>query len=167
MRTKPKGITFLLAVIVSALALSLSLGISFILLEEFKLARYNKNSFNAFFAADSGGDCALYWDLQQNAFMNPIDSINSLASDLPGPFHVDIICMGQTLTISDLTVTENLFGPNQGTTTEFSLNSPNTFVTVTVAKIGRRTIITSLGKNISCVATAKPGTVQRGIEITY
>src|SRR3989344_3955859 len=118
MRTKPKGITFLLAVIVSALALSLSLGISFILLEEFKLARYNKNSFNAFFAADSGGDCALYWDLQQNAFMNPIDSINSLASDLPGPFHVDIICMGQTLTISDLPVTENLFGPNQGEITD-------------------------------------------------
>ena len=160
MKTKPRGITFLLAVIVSALALSLSLGISFILLEEFKLATYNKNSFRAFFAADSGADCALYWDFKLQGFMDP-------AGTYPPNIPTVLNCLGQVVQSPDLNVTENVFGSGFGTTTTFLLNSSNICVTVTVQKIGKRTVITSLGKSIACAVAAKPGTVQRGVEITY
>lgn len=138
------GIAFLLAVIVSSVAMSIGLGIAFILLEELKLSSVNKNSITAFFAADSGTDCALYWDREQNAFPT---------STAP----VTITCNGQ-----------NFSGGGVGVfKTVFNLGLNDRCANVTVEKIGAKTRIQSLGQNIACGAASNERTVQRGIEVTY
>lgn len=136
-----RGITFLLAIIISSLALSLGLGIAFVLMEELKLSSSNKDSFIAFFAADSGMDCALYWDLKRNFFSTTTANT--------------IICNNQS------------FGVGGAPSSQFLLGLGNNCSKVTVSKIGVRTIITALGQNISCGAASGPRTVQRGIEVTY
>ncbi len=140
-----KGVTFLLAVIISSLALSLGLGMSFVFIEELKLSVTGKDSFTAFFAADSGAECALYWDLEQNGFPT---------STAP----VSITCNGQTFS-----------GGGDGVfVTDFNLALDSLCAKIKVNKSNPGlTIITSLGQNVACSASASPFNVQRGIEIRY
>ena len=141
-----KGIAFLIAVIVSSIALSLGLGIALVFLEELKISNINKDSFAAFFAADSGIDCALYWDIKQNAF----------PTSTP-PVPVTRICNGQSV------------GVGSGSfKTSFLLGLGGHCAKVTVDKTAPLVVvITSLGQNIPCGAPATPRTVQRGIEVRY
>ena len=57
-----KGIALLFAVMLSAIFLSIALGVSSIALKELNFSSSAKDSDNAFFAADSGVECALYND---------------------------------------------------------------------------------------------------------
>jgi len=146
-----KGVTFLLAVIISSLALSLGLGMAFIFTEELKLSGTGKESFAAFFAADSGAECALFWDLEQNQFPTTITTFN-------------IRCNNQTFTQATPGVTRTL------TLTKFDLglSGGTKCAKVKVDKsFAPLTIITSLGQNVGCSAPASPRNVQRGIEIRY
>ena len=65
---KKKGFTVLFAVIVSSLVLALGLGIVAITMKEVKLSGTGRDSQLAFYAADSGSECAEYADLTQAAF---------------------------------------------------------------------------------------------------
>lgn len=58
-----KGVTLLLAVLVSSIALSVGIGIFSLLFSEIAISGSAKDSITAFYAADSGLDCALYWEL--------------------------------------------------------------------------------------------------------
>lgn len=81
------GFTIFLAVIVSGLLLLVVLSISNLALKETILSGAGRESELAFFAADSGVECALFWDYQnpdpatgfqreQGAFISPIQSID-------------------------------------------------------------------------------------------
>lgn len=80
------GFTIFLAVIVSGLLLLVVLSISNLALKETILSGAGRESELAFFAADSGVECALFWDYQnpdpvtgfqreQGAFISPIQNI--------------------------------------------------------------------------------------------
>lgn len=158
MKIQQRGITFLLAVIVSALTLSISLGISFILLGELKLAVYGKQSFIAFYTADSGIDCALYWDREQNGFADPLGVYFPYTPTV-------ILCGNQT---PSLVVDMNFNDGHGPTTTTFSLDlASNRCAKIMVQKMSNSTKIQSLGQNIACGALSGANTVQRGIEVTY
>ena len=58
----------LLAIFISSLALALSLGIFTIIFGELGISGTSKESLEAFYAADSGIECALFWDIKQQAF---------------------------------------------------------------------------------------------------
>lgn len=63
-----KGFTVLYAILVASLLLSISLGIYSISLRDFVLSSSASESEKAIFAADSGAECALYWDRVKKVF---------------------------------------------------------------------------------------------------
>ena len=138
---KKRGVTLLLAIFISALAISLGLGIFTIIFGELGLSGTFKQSLVALYAADSGIECALFWDIKQQAFSTSTsNSIN---------------CAGNTVFVGGSTLST------------FDLNlSNNSCAHVRLQKTGSETIITSLGENIACGLTG-PRTVQRGLEVKY
>jgi hypothetical protein len=61
--TKAKrGFTLFIALIVSSLLLAIGFSLSTIILKQLIFANSGKESQLAFYAADSGAECALYWD---------------------------------------------------------------------------------------------------------
>ena len=139
-RKKTKGVTLLLAVFISTMALTLGIGVFTLVYGQLRLSGTTKESFKAFYAADSGVECALYWDFTQNAFSAP-GSIN---------------CGG------------NSYSVGGGALTKFDLALPNgACAKVSVFKSGSETTVTSLGENLSCGAAPSNRTVQRGLEVKY
>lgn len=59
-----KGFTLLYAVLVSSIVLAASLSIINIALKQHKLSALSRESQVAFYAANTGVDCALYWDVK-------------------------------------------------------------------------------------------------------
>ena len=138
---KKRGVTLLLAIFISTLALSIGLGIFAIIFGELGISGTSKESLEALFAADSGVECALFWDIKQQAFST--STSNSIS------------CAGSAFSVggSSLSV--------------FDLNfSNNSCAHVRLQKTGSETIITSLGENVACGLTG-PRTVQRGLEVKY
>ena len=138
---KKQGVTLLLAIFISALALSIGLGIFAIIFGELGISGTSKESLEALYAADSGVECALFWDIKQQAFST--STSNSIS------------CAGSAFSVggSSLSV--------------FDLNfSNNSCAHVRLQKTGSETIITSLGENIACGLTGAR-TVQRGLEVKY
>lgn len=66
MRQNPKGFTIFFAVLVASLALSVGLVIYDLLLRQLALSQVATQSQYAIYAADTGAECALYWDLKYN-----------------------------------------------------------------------------------------------------
>ncbi|TSC67309.1 MAG: hypothetical protein G01um101472_460 [Parcubacteria group bacterium Gr01-1014_72] len=83
----PRGFTVLFAVLMSSLLLAIGISIFNISMKERVLASASKESQNAFYAADSGVECALYWDIRDDAFnftdpgSDTIDCHRDMASD--------------------------------------------------------------------------------------
>lgn len=59
---KSRGFTLFIALIVSSLLLAIGFSLSTIILKQLVFANSGKESQLAFYAADSGSECALYWD---------------------------------------------------------------------------------------------------------
>lgn len=63
-----RGFTLLFAVLVGSLLFSIGIAIANIAIREVVLSAAGKQSEIAFYAADSGAECALYWDIQEKKF---------------------------------------------------------------------------------------------------
>ena len=63
-----RGFTILLAALIAALVLALGISIFSVAQKQLILSSTGRNSELAFYAADSGAECALYWDLRHDAF---------------------------------------------------------------------------------------------------
>lgn len=74
------GFVVLFTVLISVIVLVLATGIFNIALKETELTISAKESNLAFYAADAGSECALYYDLKENAF-NPISPITPECKD--------------------------------------------------------------------------------------
>lgn len=61
-RKNARGFTLFIALIVSSLLLAIGFSLSTIILKQLIFANSGKESQLAFYAADSGAECALYWD---------------------------------------------------------------------------------------------------------
>ena len=142
-----RGFTLLYAVLISSLLLSIGLAIFNITLKEFLLSSAARDSQFAFYAADTGIECAIFWDIQGNAF-DP-----STASDIE--------CAGQSIA--------GVGGVGFDTPSIFSIDlAPLPYcatVSVTKEESPRRTIIESKGYN-TC-DTGNPRRVERAIRATY
>ena len=82
-KQREKGITLFVAVLVASVALLFSFAVSDIALREVLLAQTGKDSQEAFYAANTGVECALFWDLKFGSFE-------------PEPDGADVICNGRT-----------------------------------------------------------------------
>jgi hypothetical protein len=145
--TKIKGFTLLISIVVTSMLLLVSFVVANIAYKQLVLANSNQESQYAFYNADTGIECAVYWDFRNgaSAFTQPL-------SGAP-------VCNGQPLNVSVVsaattTFTLNFSAPGKGC------------VTVNVGKYGDgTTIIDSKGYN-----TCTPGAtrkLERGEKLSY
>ena len=66
--SKQSGFTLLLSALVASIVLSLGSSIFLIAKKQILLSSLGRDSQFAFYAADTGAECALYWDVRYNAF---------------------------------------------------------------------------------------------------
>jgi len=154
-----KGYTLLFAVLVSSLVLSVGISILNVNRKEFLLASSARESTSAFYAADSGLECAAYYDLVEASF-----AINS--------YPTVVSCAGNTPQLSDA---GSLYS-NDGTTVTsiFDIKLTETScATITVKKSNTETSIQSRGYNIGWNESVKkcnlasPRRVERALYYTY
>ncbi len=67
-KNNSRGFTLLIAVLMGSILLAIGYAIYNILAKEIILSSSGRESQFAFYASDSGVECALYWDSKQNAF---------------------------------------------------------------------------------------------------
>jgi Tfp pilus assembly protein PilX len=65
---KKRGFTLLLAALIASIVLSLGSSIFLIAQKQVALSALGRDSQFAFYAADTGAECALYWDLRFGVF---------------------------------------------------------------------------------------------------
>jgi hypothetical protein len=142
-----KGVTLLLAILISSLVLSIGVGVSTLLIEELKFSATAKESLTAFYAADAGIECALYWDFKIGAFDDPASNPIFCNNSSPA-FTIDTSVPGAITTKFDIL---NISGES--------------CAHMEIEKIGAFTTITSLGES-ECGASASR-VVQRGLRVIY
>ncbi len=142
-RKNKNGFTLFYALLVISIILSISMAIAEIVLRETVISGFGRDSLIAFFAADSGVECALYWDVKQNAFATTSTSST-------------INCAGSTIN----------FNPSSGVSV-FPLNFTNgSYASVKVDKTTYPvTTVTAYGRNSADLTN--PRRVERGLKVTY
>jgi hypothetical protein len=65
---RERGFTILLAALVASLVLALGISVFSIAQKQLILSSTGRTSQYAFYAADTGAECALYWDIRHNHF---------------------------------------------------------------------------------------------------
>ena len=72
-KKEDKGFALLFSVLISSLIMTIGLSILSISIKELAISIASKQSVHAFYAADSGLECAKYWDLKQGYILNLVD----------------------------------------------------------------------------------------------
>lgn len=146
-----KGITLFVAILITGTLLLISVAIINLSVKEAFLSGTARESQYAFYAADTGVECALYWDASSpNGYSAFGTSTNST-----------IYCLS-----SYPTITRNVSNNNGTSTFTLQFQSEAYCADVLVAKTSDgKTKIESLGYN-TC-STSNPRRVQRAIRVTY
>lgn len=88
-----KGFTLFVSLVVSSLILSVSMSLSNIILKQLVFAHTGSESQLAFYAADSGAECALYWDrkgINGETLYDGSFATTTVSTAAEGP--LDILC---------------------------------------------------------------------------
>jgi hypothetical protein len=159
MKTKG-GYLMLFAVVLSSIVLAIGLGIVNIVNKGIILASSGRSSQFAFYAADTGIECALYWDRTHAGFGTTV---------FPTSTDSVIPTSGVTCVTEDIASTwtiSNQTGTTANTTFDLALNN-GTCTTVVIKKTesGFVTTMESLGYN-TC-NTQSPRRIERAIRVKY
>ena len=149
------GFVILYAVMLSSILLAIAIGVADISLKEIKFGTSAKETNEAFFAADTAAECALYYDRsapENNAFTGTAAATMTCAGDTP-------------------TITPSGTPPNYWSFSLIGLGeSGQGCAKVTVDKSALpKTKIISKGYNNGVGSNCTPGsnTVERELELTY
>lgn len=148
---KNRGMTLFIAVVIMSILLFISFAVVNIVLKGTLFASLGRDSQYAFYAADAGIECAIYWDTK----FDPSKFDPSTSSN--------ITCANQTSSVGG-------GGGNLTSTFSFNMNQGDNALpycaVVTVTKnIDGTTKIYSRGYN-TC-DTSNPRRVERGLEVDY
>lgn len=147
-----RGIALLFTLLIIGVAISISIGVFNIILGELKISEGARESMRALFAADSGVECILYWDLKESAFVFDKEKA--------------ITCMGSSPPFSR---SSQIINDKAATVYQSSapfILSNEACVSLTVIKFSDGSSrIAALGENICNPAALR--VVQRGIEVNY
>lgn len=165
---KQAGVTLFMAVTIMSILLFVSFVVINIAIKSTLFASSGKDSQYAFYAADAGIECAMYWDRQ---------SVSKFDMTVPG---VSINCGGNTITTGTqiqgtTTGVLNKIGGNSGGSSGYSIfgftlnqgaNPTNACAIVNVVKnVDGSTYIKSRGYNTCDLSNGRR--VERGVEVTY
>lgn len=141
---RPRGFALLFTLLITSIIFSISLGVYNLIIGEIILSGTGRDSQLAFYAADAGTECALYWDIQHPGLAKSAFSTSTPAV---------ISCAGQSKSVGG------------GSVSNFSLSFGNgSCVSVGVEKQPAQNIITAQGQN-TCSGSNR--TVQRGLKVVY
>ena len=174
-RNKKQGVVLLIAVTVASLVLAIGLGILNITNKEIVLSAYGRESGKAFYASNTGVECALLWDigygkngLTKSPFATSSESGASGALDCAGQVFTPVVS-----SVSDSATTTFKF--STWSTDYDVLDVDNPCVEVTIAKYEEtpsgfpnpvtRTRISAIGYN-TCNEDLKRR-VSRGVKVQY
>jgi len=154
-RKYSEGIAIYMAVTITAALILVSFAVVNLVLKQIGISGAARDSQAAFYAADSGIECALYWDLK-----NPTDTTRSAFSTAT-PTQTSIKCQGSNIPIS--------VSSNSTTTFSFTLSPEPYCVNVGVSKkfVGNTltTQIEARGYNTCAVGNSRR--VERAIYVSY
>ncbi len=146
----------LFTVLLTSIILAIVVGASGIAYKEVVLASAAKDSSVAFFAADTGLECALHWDVLQTSVFDGGGIIMCDSNDADSPIPISVSYIGK---VSNF---------------QLSLDNNQTCASVTVEKevIGdsgnSETHITSLGYNVPCTEIGTSNrVVERAVGVIY
>lgn len=169
---RPRGFTVFFAVLVASLALAIGLAIYDLLVRELELSRTATESQYAIYAADTGVECALYWDFYYGGSGSAFAT--STASSPPSS---GVSCNTQDIAAAAVTAGTwpSLEGATSATSTFEVLlvagDDTGPCAIVTVAKSADnpgdppRTRVVSQGRN-TC-ADGVPLQLERALEVNY
>jgi|SRR3989338_11705082 len=159
---KEKGFVILFAVLISSVVLLIALGIANIASNENILSSSAREAQNAFFAADTGAECALYWDIKQGYFPADTNTVR--------PSGVNATC-GLSSSLSDSSGLDS----NQMYSYTFDLDLNKQCAKVFIDKgydpLNINTYMTKIeskGYNVPCndIGTS-PKAIERAVRLTY
>lgn len=173
-----RGFVLSFAVLVAGILLSIGLAIFTITLKELILSGSGRESQFAFYAADTGGECALYWDIKHSGFSGSVFSPVTYASTTSPPSYGNPVAQNSGVFCSTEDITDPASGWNMGTgwdviysgtatTTTFDMKFDNgTCATIMVIK--NATGVTQIDtRGYNTCAAGSPRRVERGLRITY
>jgi len=179
------GYALLLAVLITSVTLTVGLAIFDTSYNQLLLSALGEESNRAFFAADTGTECALYHDLEgEDVFATSTDSLDFNLIPLSGVFceNIDIAAVQNRVIVIDDSETPNPSDDIARTTFAVPLSDVDSDrcaeVIVTKNSITDTTTIESSGFNTGiiapdslgvprCVDDSNPRRVQRSIRVTY
>lgn len=141
------------AVLISGVILAVGLAVFNLILKEILLSSSGRESQFAFYAADTGGECALFWDAKQGIFPTSSQSLvyTGAAS-----------CAGVSITpfLSSI-------GTTEAATTTFEIDNDQYCIRVTVAKSGGGSVTKIESEGFNTCDVTNPRRVERAIRILY
>lgn len=186
------GFTLFVALIVSSIMLAVGLSLGSIILKQLLLSSTGKDSQTAFYAADSGAECALYWNHQSNptGTLDTLDDGPFATTTLPGS--ISYLSCGRSPVVvihaqsNPPNFSKTIDPGSDSATTTFSVDFTDTdsgsidgalnikaCAKITVVKQGFSTTIDSRGYNAAydpqkgTCDTSSLRTVERGIRLTF
>lgn len=170
---KQKGFAMLFAVLVSSVLLSIGVSIFNLTVKELALSASGRESQFSFYAADTGAECALYWDFKGPSVLGG-DVFATSTSTLP-PLSGQPDCVDSSGAPQYITNENHPTAPTSNSAvTQFTLTIPSSpsnycaIVKVTKDSSGGSplTTIDSRGYNTPCDST-DPSRVERALKVTY
>lgn len=161
---QPRGFTIFFAALVTSLALAIGLAIYDLTVRELNLSATASQSQYAIYAADTGAECALYWDTKCTLSGCTVGSAFATSSESTYPSS-GVICNGQDVTVTPWVITSDFF---KATTTITLTFPPQPYcAVVTIAKTGTpaRTVVTAHGYN-TCVQGSTQQ-LERTLQVSY
>jgi hypothetical protein len=161
--SKNKGFTLLVAVVVTSFLLIVSFVLANIALKQLLISSANKESQYAFYNADSGTECALYWDLK--------NGYDSFSTSTPHTIH----CGGETISTGSQNDIPNsvpvslIGGGGDGVPSIFRVSFPKGCAVVTVEKeyVDENLITTIDSRGYNDCVTTSLRRYERGVSLTY
>lgn len=163
-QTHTRGFTLLLAALVASLLTALGLAMFSIAQKEIVLSSLGRDSQFAFYAADTGAECALHWDFKYSAF-----STSTVYNSTTTP----ATCAGQQLqdfpTPYETGVPDGVSGLGGGYRSTFWFEPDGYCVYVTVNKqdVHPRTTVEALGYSTPCSQPNHARRLERAVRATF
>ncbi|MFA6273002.1 MAG: hypothetical protein WC673_00710 [Candidatus Paceibacterota bacterium] len=170
---KSKGFTLLFAVLIASVLLSVALAIFSQMYKTLLLSSASKESLAAFYAADSGVECVLYWDLKHDGFPDGIFATSSKSVDYKESDSISCDDQEFTKTVNGWLVTEKT---SISATTNFNLSFTTggslptegcTEVTVSKTVNSDETVFTTVESRGYNICADSPRKVERAVRVTY
>ena len=139
-----RGLTLFYSLLVISVVLVITTSIVNIVLKEVQLASFGKESQIAYYAAETGGECAIYWGAIQGY---PFDGT-------------------QTITCGTDSGGSSQSIPSAGTSFTVEIGSDGACAEVNI-NLGSPTIVESRGYNVCPSLGTNGRRVERGIEVRY